>query len=107
MKSFTLTLKARADIKSIYIYTQKRWGKDQRKIYAKQFDDALHMLADNPEIGKECDFIKPGYKKFPHVSHIIFYRAASDEEIEIVRIIHKRMDARTQLERTGSDPKLQ
>ncbi len=97
MKSFTLTHKARTDIKSIYIYTQKRWGKEQRKIYAKQFDDAFHTLADNPKIGKECDYIKSGYKKFPHASHMIFYRTISDEEIEIVRILHKRMDARAQL----------
>ncbi len=66
MRSFTLTRKARADIKSISIYTQKRWGKEQRSLYAKQFDDAFHLLADNPKI-------------------------------EIVRILHKRMDARTQL----------
>ncbi len=97
MRSFTLTRKARADIKSISIYTQKRWGKEQRSLYAKQFDDAFHLLADNPEIGKMCDYIKQGYKKFPHASHIIFYRAVNNDEIEIVRILHKRIDARTQL----------
>ena len=53
MKSFTLTRKARADIKSISIYTQKRWGKEQRKLFAKQFDEAFHMLAENPEVGKD------------------------------------------------------
>lgn len=97
MRSFFLTRKARADIKSISIYTQKHWGKEQRRLHAKQFDDAFYLLADNPEIGKMCDYIKQGYKKFPHASHIIFYRAVNDEEIEIVRILHKRMDARSQL----------
>ncbi len=97
MKTFTVTHKARADIKSISIYTQKRWGKEQRKLYAKQFDEAFHILAENPEIGKECGYIKPGYKKFPHASHVIFFRSVSNEEIEIVRILHKRMDARAKL----------
>jgi toxin ParE1/3/4 len=97
MKSFTVTRKARADIKSISIYTQKRWGKGQRKLYAKQFDEAFHMLAENPEVGKDCDYIKSGYKKFPHASHVIFFRSVSNEGIEIVRILHKRMDARSRL----------
>lgn len=97
MKAFTLTHKARADIKSIFIYTQKKWGKEQRKTYAKQFDDTFHMIAGNPNSGKECDYIKLGYKKFPQSSHIIFYRILTNDEVEIVRILHKRMDVRAQL----------
>ncbi len=95
--SFTLTHKARKDLKSIATYTQRRWGKNQRRIYAKQFDDVFHMLADNPDAGNSCDYIKDGYRKFPNSSHIIFYLILSDEQIEIVRILHKRMDARSRL----------
>ena len=95
--SFSLTRKAREDLKSIATYTQKQWGKKQRRIYAKQFDDAFHMLADNPDLGKRCSYIKSGYKKFPNSSHIIFYRTLDDKQIEIVRILHKRMDARSKL----------
>lgn len=52
MKPFQLTLKARNDLKEIAIYTQGRWGKEQRNIYIKQFDDAFWLLAENPNIGK-------------------------------------------------------
>ncbi|RLQ20863.1 type II toxin-antitoxin system RelE/ParE family toxin [Seongchinamella sediminis] len=100
MGSFTLTEAAKADLKSIAAYTQRRWGKDQRRIYAKQFDDAFHILAENPEVGAACDFIKAGYRKFPNGRHVIFYRELSDTEVEIVRIIHKRMDLARQLEGT-------
>ncbi len=93
--SFTLTRKAKEDLKSIAAYTQRKWGREQRRIYAKQFDDVFHMLADNPDVDNSCDYIKGGYKKFPNSSHIIFYRILSDEKIEIVRILHKRMDARS------------
>lgn len=91
--SFTLTRKAKEDLKSIAAYTQKKWGRDQRRIYAKQFDDVFHMLADNPDIGTSCDYIKKRYSKFPNASHIIFYRTLKTKQIEIVRILHKRMDA--------------
>lgn len=100
MGAFSLTAAAKADLKSIAAYTQRRWGKVQRRIYAKQFDDALHMLADTLEAGIACDVIKVGYRKFPIDSHVIFYRALSDTEIEIVRILHKRMDLGRQLEGT-------
>lgn len=97
MGTFTLTQKARADLKSISAYTQRKWGRDQRRIYAKQFDDVFHLLARNPEAGQSCDFIKSGYRRFPCASHVVFYRSRSESMIEIVRILHKRMDVKTQL----------
>ena len=96
--SFTLTRKARADLKSIAAYTQRRWGKTQRKTYAKQFDDAFHLLADGPDIGNSCEYIKEGYKSFPNSSHVIFYRALGGKQIEVVRILHKRMDVRSKFD---------
>ncbi len=97
MGTFTLTNKAKADLKSIAIYTQRKWGKSQRALYLKQFDDAFHLLADSPDVGTNCDFIKLGYRKFPHISHVIFYRIVDDSQIEIVRILHKRMDVEINL----------
>ena len=97
MGTFTLTTKAKADLKSIAIYTQRKWGKEQRKIYVRQFDDTFHMLSENPKTGTECDYIKKDYRKFPVTSHIVFYHNSSDTNIEIVRILHKNMDARERL----------
>lgn len=92
MGRFTLTNKAKADLKSVATYTQRKWGKSQRGVYLKQFDDAFHLLADSPDEGTKCDFIKSGYRKFPNSSHVIFYRTVNDSQIEIIRILHKRMD---------------
>ena len=97
MGAFTLTKKAKADLKSIATYSQKKWGKAQRRIYIRQFDNVFHMLSKTPSIGNNCDFIKPGYLKFPVSSHIVFYHSNSQSNIEIVRILHKRMDAKSQL----------
>lgn len=94
MRPFTLTRKAKADLKSIAAYTQRKWGKEQRNIYARQFDDAFHMFSENPAVGNKCDFIKQGYRVFQVASHTVFYRSLSQSAIEIVRILHKRMDAK-------------
>ncbi len=97
MAAFSLTRQAKADLKSIAAYTQRKWGKEQRNIYALQFDDAFHRLPDTPAMGSKCGFIKPGYRKFPVNRHIIFYHRVNQSEIEVVRILHKRMDAKTQI----------
>jgi len=92
MKPFVLTVKAKSDLVSIALFTQHRWGKEQRNIYLKQFDESFFLLANTPDIGKPCNEIKDSYRKFPLGSHIIFYRKLTNQKIKIVRILHKNMD---------------
>ena len=92
MKPFVLTRKAKADLKEIAKFTVKRWGREQRNLYLKQFDDTFHVLSDRPDIGKSCNEVRNGYLKFPQGSHVIFFRQSSKKKIEIVRILHKSMD---------------
>ena len=98
MNSFTLTQRAKSDLKVIARFTEKRWGLTQRNTYIKQFDDSFNMLAETPSIGKACDCIKIGYQKFPQGSHIIFYKVLTSEKIEIIRILHKNMDVKLHLQ---------
>jgi toxin ParE1/3/4 len=97
MKPFELTRAAKSDLGKIAKFTEKRWGRNQRYLYMKQFDDVFHFLADNSSVGKKCDHIKPGYKKFPQGSHIIFYRDGTKSKISVIRILHKNMDEESQL----------
>lgn len=92
MKPFKLTVLARADLKDIALFTQRKWGRDQRNNYLKQFDDSFWMLSEKPDIGKNCDEIKDGYRKFPQGSHVIFYKQKGSQEVVIIRILHKSMD---------------
>ena len=74
MKSFELSKEAKNDLRKIAQYTEKRWGREQRYLYIKQFDEVFHSLAGKPTIGKQCDNIKEGYLKFLQSSHIVYYR---------------------------------
>lgn len=91
MSHFLLTNAAKRDLIGIAIFTQQRWGIDQRDKYLAQLDYMFHQLAGNPGLGRNCDYIKHGYRKFPIASHVIYYRTFSDQ-IEIIRVLHKRMD---------------
>jgi len=64
MKAFELTKEAKNDLRKMARFTEKRWGRDQRFLYIKQFDDAFHLLA----------------------------REASKSKIIIIRVLHKNMD---------------
>lgn len=78
-------------------YTQKQWGKAQREKYLSQLVDRFETLAEQPYSGKACDEIKLGYRKALEGRHVIFYRVASDGVVEVVRVLHMRMDIRLHL----------
>jgi len=100
MKTFELTREAKEDLRKIARFTEKRWGRDQRFLYIKQFDDVFHLLAKTPTVGKKCDFIKKGYRKFPQSSHLIFYREDVNSKIIVIRILHKNMDVESKFSHT-------
>jgi len=97
MKAFVLTNRAKYDLKEIGRYTQKTWGHGQRDVYLRMLDLSFHQLAANPLIGNDCREIRPGYLKFNTGSHVIFYRQKLSDLIEIVRILHGRMDIEARL----------
>ena len=92
MKKFVLSRKAKQDLKDISVFTESRWGREQRNIYLKQIDDSFKRVAAKPNLGKPCDEIIKGYSKYPHGSHIIFFKHTDVDTIMIVRILHKRTD---------------
>lgn len=91
MRHFDLTRSALADLKSIARFTQSRWGVRQRNAYLKEVDQVFRSLAKNPLMGRACDEIREGYRKFPHGAHVIYYQP-SEDELLIVRILHATMD---------------
>lgn len=97
MKSFDLTRSAQADLKSIARFTQGRWGVRQRNTYLKEVDQVFRALAKNPEMGRACDEVREGYRKFPHGSHVIYYKMHDADLLLIVRILHAMMDVDSHL----------
>jgi toxin ParE1/3/4 len=100
MTGFSLSEKAKSDLKNIARFTQKRWGREQRNHYLKTLDNCFHQLSNNPAIGMICSEIRPGYLKFPTGSHVIYYRNKDNARIEIVRVLHESMDVDIHLIKT-------
>jgi len=92
MPRFRIKAAARADLKGIASYTEQTWNREQRNSYLTELDQAFHRLADNNELGRACDPIRSGYRVFPVGRHLVFYKLGTGEAVEIIRVLHKRMD---------------
>nr|CAP48309.1 putative integron gene cassette protein [uncultured bacterium] len=97
MSSFELTKSAQADLKSIAKFTQERWGLRQRNTYLREIDQVFRALAKNPVMGRACDEVREGYRKFPHGSHVIYYRQDDTDLLLVVRVLHMTMDVDSQV----------
>ena len=91
MSSYSLSPEAKKDLLDIHAYTQNEWGLQQAQKYIYALEKRCDELAQSPHIGRERPEIKPGYRSIAEGKHVIFYRV-SDSDIEILRILHGRMD---------------
>ena len=71
------------DLERIWDYTHDRWGIHQAEQYLRELEHAIDRVASNPRIGRECDEIRPGYRKLAAGSHTLFYRVIADDVIDV------------------------
>lgn len=90
--AYNITTEANADLKAIGRYTKRHWGKAQRDAYLKELYGAFDDLARKRILGRSCDEIKAGYKKYHLGKHYIFYYELESNLIRIVRVLHERMN---------------
>lgn len=102
MANYRLTSAAKSDLLGIWEYTVKIWGKKQAEKYLLDIESQLEQLATNPELGRKRPEIKPGYHSFPVEQHVIFYMK-SNLHIDIIGILHKRMDIDKNLTKPATD----
>ena len=98
MPAFRLSAKSLEDLKSIGRFTLKSWGRAQRNNYLSKLDESFHILAEQPHLGNARNDIRKGYRVYHVGRHLIFY-CQKPTAIEIIRILHDRMDVETHLRR--------
>lgn len=88
---------ARADLDNIWEYTIEHWGEAQAKNYVREIASACTEVLDGRRRSRAIDGIRPGYRKFLVNSHIVFFRTTANADMEIIRILHRRMDVERHL----------
>lgn len=89
---YSLSNKASEDIDSILDYSIINFGVNVATDYSNSLEKCFETLGKNPKLGIKVEHIRPDYLYFGHRSHLIFYKNNA-ENILIVRILHKSMDA--------------
>jgi toxin ParE1/3/4 len=90
MDSYRLSHKADTDLLGIATYTLNTWGQDQAVRYIDGIEACCEHLANNPELGRACDLVRPGLRRMEYGRHVLFYRVEG-KGIVISRILHQRM----------------
>lgn len=91
-KKYRISQQAIEDLENIWIYTLKKWSKEQADRYYNLIIEEIEFVADNFMIGKSAEQTRKNYGVTKVKSHLIFYRKTENNIIEITRILHERMD---------------
>jgi len=94
---YELSQAAAQDLEEILDRSIVDFGPIQTERYFESLNRCLGLLGENPGMGSTADEIRPGYRRFGHQSHVIFYRTVGDH-ILVVRVLHKRMDTTRQFQ---------
>ncbi len=94
--NYRLSQKAKADLQQIARYTVEQFGFHQSESYRDGFKACFQTLCANPNIGRDYSHIRKNIRRFDHNQHSIFY-LVQDQYLFIVRILHNKQDAATQL----------
>ncbi len=100
MTGYRLSRPARRDLDTIVEHTVDQWGAAQAEAYIRTIRQAFELLVDAPGLGRTCDDIRPGYRKYPVGSHVILFRLGDtgvffrlgDTGVDAIRVLHQRMD---------------
>lgn len=97
MLNYVLTEKALEDLSGIWGYSFDSWSEAQADKYYFMITDSCQELGTQKVKGKPYTEIYPELFGYRIGEHIILYRYTSDTSIEVIRILHSRMDLKYRL----------
>ena len=92
MPNLSITPLARGDIKDIGRYTQTTWGTAQRDAYLRSFTAIFEQMRDGAVTGRSRNEIAADLLCYPCNKHMIFFRRTAIGDVQILRVLHERMD---------------
>jgi toxin ParE1/3/4 len=94
---YRISHEAIKDLNKIWFYTLNKWSKEQADRYYDLIIEEIEFIANNFMTGKSAEQTRKNYRVTKIKSHLIFYRKAENDIVEIVRILHQLMDIKKRL----------
>jgi toxin ParE1/3/4 len=95
--NYKITEAAYRDLDDIWFYTFQKWSENQANKYFESIIQEIEIISVNPEKAKRMSKVKSDFFYFRTLSHYVFFKYG-DDQIEIIRILHKMMDFSKHLE---------
>lgn len=91
--NYVISKAASYDLEEIWLFTAKRWSREQADRYYNLLLDEIADLCKNPKNGQDYSHIRSGYQRRKVQSHFIFYKINAEKKLlEVIRILHQQMD---------------
>ena len=97
MSEYIISEKAIEDINNIWIYTAENWSVEHADRYYNLIYDEIEYIVKDFEMAHDFGKIRKSYKYSKVKSHLIFFKKDKMNEIEVVRVLHERMDIENRL----------
>ena len=97
MAKYRLTKKAAEDLARIWNYTVDTWSENQADYYFQMLLDSCQSISERNVTGKTYEGIYTGLLGKKAGKHIIFYRNVEGDVVEIIRILHERIDLKRRI----------
>lgn len=97
MAKVILRQEAIDDLNDIWDYTFDKWSEKQADKYYTTIKIACKKIGKNPNLGKGYTETSRNLLGLKSGKHIIFYHSISKNEIEVIRILHEKMDIKNRL----------
>jgi toxin ParE1/3/4 len=97
MSEYIISEKALEDINNVWIYTAENWSVEQADRYYNLIIDEIEYIVDNLNMARDFGKIRKSYRYLKVKSHLIFFKKDKTNEIEVVRVLHERMDIENRL----------
>lgn len=85
------------DLESIWRYTSQQWSEEQADNYYKSIELSCTNIGKYPQLGRLYPRLDDTLRGLKSGKHIIFYQVMNHNEIEVIRILHERMDLKRRL----------
>ncbi len=95
-RPYLISKKAVLDLEQIWLYTVEKWSIAQAERYYSLIFDEIIYICRNINAGKSMEHVRKGYRASKVKSHLIFYRIQNNT-LEVIRILHERMDIENRL----------
>ena len=95
--NFRISSEAREDLVSVWEYSREHWGIEQADLYIDTFILRFVWLTRNRDLWRPRPDLEEGGFSCIEKSHVIFF-SEDDGRIDILRVLHGRMDLGRHLE---------